>query len=70
VVEAEIPRIEQTPVQIEDVNWEPLSDVITAGTPNLEIQVEIRARAQDSAVMEVKGTASGHLVVLSIMVNR
>ena len=37
--------------------------MITAGTPNLEIQVEIRARAQDSAEMEDKGTASGHLVV-------
>jgi hypothetical protein len=44
--------------------------VRTAGTPNLEIQVEIKARAQDSAEMEDKGTASGHLVVLSIMVKR
>ena len=29
------------PVQIEDVNWEPLSDVRTAGPPNLDIQVEM-----------------------------
>ena len=69
-MEAEIPNIEQTPVQIENVNWEPLSDVRTAGTPNLEIQVEIKAPAQDSAEMEDKGTPSSHLLVLSIMVKR
>ena len=39
-----------------------------AGTPNLEIQVEINALAQDSDVMEDSGTASGHLEVLSIIV--
>jgi len=44
--------------------------VRTAGTPNLDTQVEIKARTQDSAEMEDKGTASGHLVVLSIMVRR
>jgi hypothetical protein len=70
VVEGEIPRTEQTPFQIEDVNWEPLSDVRTAGTPNLDIQVEMKARTQDSAEIEDNGTTSGHLVVLSIMVRR
>ena len=39
-----------------------------AETPNLETQEEIKALAQDSTVMEDKGTASGHLEVLSIMV--
>ena len=68
VVEGEIPKTEQTPFQIEDVNWEPLSDVRTAGIPNLDIQM--KARTQDSAEIEDNGTTSGHLVVLSIMVKR
>lgn len=65
-----IPRVEQTEDQTEDVNWAPLSEVRVDGTPNLDIQVEMRAREQASAVMEVKGTASGHLEVLSMMVSR
>ena len=44
----------------DEVNWGPLSLVITARTPNLEIHVEIPAR----------GIASGHLVYLSMHVNR
>ena len=42
-MEAEIPKTEQTPVHIEDMNWEPLSDVRTAGTPNLATQAEMKA---------------------------
>jgi len=42
-VEAEIPKTEQTPVQIEDVNWQPLSNVRTAETPNLDTQAEMKA---------------------------
>ena len=38
--------------------------------PNRETQVEIKARGQGSAVVENSGTASGHLEVLSIIVNR
>ena len=53
---------------MEEVNWAPLSKVRRAGTTNLEIQVEMKARAQDSAEMEDRGMASGHLEVLSIMV--
>ena len=60
--------MEQTSDQIEEVNWAPLSEVMRAGTPNLEIQVEMKACAQDSAVMEDRGMAYGHLEVLSIMV--
>ena len=52
------------------MNWEPLSDVRTAGTLNLDVQVEMKARTQDSAKIEDNGTTSGHLVVLSIMVRR
>ena len=36
----------------------------TAGTPNLDIQVEMKAQTQDSAEIEDNGTTSGHLVVL------
>jgi hypothetical protein len=55
---------------MEEVNWLPLSEVRVSGTPNLEIQVEINARTQDSAVIEDNGTTSGHLVLLSIIVSR
>ena len=37
---------------------------------NQETQVEIKALAQVSAVMEDRGTASGHLEVLSNIVKR
>ena len=60
--------MEQTSDQTEDVKWNPQSEVKRAGTPNLETQVDIIARAQSAAVMEAKGTA--HLEVLSIMVRR
>jgi hypothetical protein len=53
-----------------DVNWAPLSDVMVAGTPNLETQPAKRALAQSAAVMDWSGITSGHLDVLSIMVNR
>ena len=36
VVEAKISREEQNPDQTEEVNWAPLLEVRTAGTPNLE----------------------------------
>ena len=52
------------------MNWEPLSDVRTAGIPNLDIQVEMKAQTQNSAEIEDNGTTSGYLVVLSIMVKR
>ena len=62
--------MEQTSDQTEDVNWEPLSEVRRAGTLNLETQVEMKALGQASPVMEERGTAYGHLEVLSIMVRR
>ena len=64
----EIPRTEQTSDQTAEVNWAPLSEVRRAGTPNLEIQVEMKVHEQDSAMMEDSGTASSHLEVLSIIV--
>ena len=62
--------MEQTYDQMEDVNWEPPSKVRRAGTPNLETHVEMKARTQASGVIEERGTASGHLEVLSIIVRR
>ena len=56
--------------QTAKVNCAPLSEVITAGTPNLATQWWSKARAQAMAVVEVKGMASGHLVDLSTTVNR
>ena len=38
VIDAEIPREEQTPAQTEEVNCAPLSELRTAGTPNLELR--------------------------------
>ena len=65
-----IPRMEQTFDQTKDVNFAPRYEVSRAVTPNLETQLEIKARAQVSAVMEERETASGHLEVLSIIVIR
>ena len=65
-----IPMTEQTTDQTEDVNCALRSEVSRAGTPNRETQVEIKARAQVSAVMEASRMASGHLEVLLIIVSR
>ena len=52
-----------------DVKLVPLSEVMTSGKPNVEIQ-ETKALMHESAVASLIGTASGHLDCLSIMVNR
>ena len=70
LVEAKIPREEQTPDQMKEVNWAPLSEVRMAGIPNLKIQVERKARTQDAAEMEANEATSGQQVVWSIMVRR
>ena len=54
----------------DEVNWAPLSLVITAGTPNLEIHPWNMAEAKSAAAIPVRGTASGHLVDLSMHVKR
>jgi hypothetical protein len=43
---------------------------MVAGTPKRDTQPAKRALAQSAAVMEASGMASGHLNVLSMMVNR
>ena len=63
MVDAEIPREEQTPAQMKEVYCAPLSEVRTAGTPNLEIPVDKKAWAQDSAKIELNVATSGHQVV-------
>jgi len=63
-----LPRIEQTSDQTEKVNCAPLSVVMTDGTPKQEIYEELSACTQTTAVIEDRGTTSGHLEVLSIMV--
>ena len=63
-----MPSLLQRTCQTAEVNWTPLSVVMAAGTPNLEIQLATKASAQAVAVVEVRGTTSTHLVDLSIMV--
>ena len=70
VVEAKIPRDKQTPDQMEEVNRVALSEMRMAGTPNLETQVERKARTQDSAEIEANKATSGQGVILSIMNGR
>jgi hypothetical protein len=60
----------QRPDHRADVNLAPLSDVMVAGTPNRETQLAKMALAQSATVMDERGMASGHLDVLSIIVNR
>ena len=66
VCERLMPRSEQT--SNKEVNCAPLSVVMTDGTPKREIHEERSACAQTTAVIEDRGTTSGHLEVLSIMV--
>ena len=54
----------------DEVNWAPLSLVITAGTPNLEIHPWNMEEAHSAAEIPVRGIASGHLVDLSMHVKR
>jgi hypothetical protein len=51
-------------------NWTPLSEVRTAGTPNLLTQLLKKAAVQLAVEVLTKGTASAHLVLLSTMVRR
>ena len=53
-----------------DVKTEPRSDVMCSGRPNLLIQASSRAVTHDTVVASSIGIASGHLVDLSMIVNR
>jgi hypothetical protein len=63
-----MPSFLQRMDQTWEVNCVPLSDVITAGTPNLATQVVMRVFAQVAAAIFRTDVASSHLVDLSIMV--
>ena len=55
---------------MELMNFASLSEVITAETPKIGIQVHSRTFTHSSAVVDWRGIVSGHLLVLSTMVNR
>ena len=55
-------------VHTEEVNCAPLSEVKVAGTPNLDIQVKMKAFTQASVEIDDKVTTTGQGVVLSIIV--
>ena len=63
-----IPRRAQSCCHVADENCVPLSEVRVAGMPNLATQEDMKAAAYVLAVISFSGTASSHLVVLSIMV--
>ena len=64
----EIPSLSAMEDHSDEVKTDPLSDVMVSGRPNLEIHVSMRAVTQESVEASVIGTASGHLVDLSMMV--
>ena len=57
-------------LQVEEVNWVPLSVVTVCRVPNLATQFARKASAQTSAVMDLTGTTSAHRVLLLMMVSR
>ena len=57
-------------VQRLDWNCRPLSVTIVEGVPNRETHPRIKALATSSAVMLVRGIASGHRVNRSTQVNK
>ncbi len=65
-----MPRVEHSSSQTAEENCTPLSEVSTAGTPNLQTQLLKKAAVQLEVEMLTRGTASAHLVLLSTMVSR
>ena len=65
-----IPRNLQKLVQIELVNCAPRSELITEGTPKVGIRDRSKTLAHSSAVVDWRGIASGHPLILSTMVNK
>ena len=55
---------------VDDVNCVPLSVVIVCGVPNLATHSWTKVSAHTSAVIDFSGITSGHLVLLSTIVNR
>ena len=69
-MDGEIPREQQTPVQMEAVNWAPWWNMRTEGTPNLATQMERKNLTQVSAVMELNEATSDQHVIQSFMLRR
>ncbi len=65
-----MPRVVHSSPHTAKENWTPLSEISTAGTPNLLNQLLKKAAAQLSVEVLTKGTAFAHLVLLSTMVSR
>ena len=64
------PSREQMADHKAEVNWVPLSLVITAIIPKPDIHLWNMAEAHSDADIPTRGTTSGHLVDLSMHVNR
>ena len=63
-----IPSLEQSCCHVAEENCVPLSEERVAGMPNLATQEDMKAAEHVLAVISFTGTASNHLVVLSMMV--
>ena len=63
-----MPSLWHSMLHTADVNCTPRSVVMMAGTPNREIHPTTKASAQAVAVVELRGSTSTHLVVLSMIV--
>ena len=70
VAEMLMPSLVKVALQASEVNCAPLSDVTVNGTPYLATQVSRNVLTTISAVVSAIGTASGHRVVLSTIVNK
>jgi hypothetical protein len=65
-----MPRLVQVEDHRAEVSCVPLSVVTVPGTPKRATQLEMKASTHMLASMFLRGTASNHLVDLSMMVNR
>ena len=65
-----MPRLMQVDDHRADVNCVPLSVVTVPGTPKRATQLEMKASTHVLASMFFRGTASNHLVDLSMIVSR
>lgn len=65
-----MPHVAISCCQIADVNWLPLSVVISSGMPKEAMIPCVNASMTETAVMSDIGIAIGHLVNLSTAVSR
>ena len=65
-----IPRIECSSSIMLDMSWDPQSDEIWSGTPNVEMMLSTSVLAMDSEVIFASGKAQANLVKQSSAVSR